>query len=159
MTKHRPYRLNKIGARQLRSNVSGPRRPAVVPGPEFATIRLVVRQPLRLILLGGLALLLAGLFHPTTAKAACPFASDCCSVSASHEKPAQAQTSAPDHCPFKGSQTDQCCCACPLTLSLIDWPSAPFVFVEGCSSIFSLPEPTLLTRSDRPPYPPPRAQV
>jgi hypothetical protein len=62
-----------------------------------------------------------------------------------------------DHrCPLKPAEAVQCCSACFLTLALIDFSSAAFVFDHGTGEIFKLEDLTSFARPAQPPYPPPR---
>ncbi len=108
-------------------------------------------QVSRLILLACLGFLLTGLVSPATTMACGAPPPECCS--AAKDKPAD-DKHASSPCPFK--QADVCCTACPLTFAAIAAEVTPFVLEGGTSSAFDLLQSVLVTRSDRPPYPPPR---
>ncbi len=122
-------------------------------------------QASRLILLICLGLFAFPVLRPAAAKACGMQTQECCEATAHRvrrigelwDQSAQADQTIPQHCPFKATQTDQCCSGCPLTASLIDSLTAPFVFAEGGGAIFRLRDFSPVRRSDRPPYPPPRA--
>jgi len=82
-----------------------------------------------------------------------PAESSCCQMT-SGEEMFCAMVS--HRCPLKPAEATQCCATCLLTLPLIDFASAAFVFDDTTSEILKLEKFESSARPARPPYPPPR---
>ena len=77
--------------------------------------------------------------------------SDCCA-----RMKAEADRDCDHHTP-KSDQEQQCCAACSLGLALLLTPARPFVYPPLGDETFAAFVSTELSRSERPPVPPPRA--
>jgi hypothetical protein len=78
--------------------------------------------------------------------------SDCCA----RMKADAADRECEQHAP-KSHQEQQCCAACSLGLALLVSPARPFLYPSLGDETFPAFVPTELSRSERPPVPPPRA--
>ena len=79
--------------------------------------------------------------------------SDCCA----RMKAAEDADRECDHHAPKSGQEQQCCAACSLGLALLLTPARPFVYPPLGDETFAAFISRELSRSERPPVPPPRA--
>ena len=123
---------------------------------KWVTISAVRTQICRLALSLILGLVAAGFFQPASALACGNSAPpDCCQAPATPES--HDPVTADQPCPFMPASSSQFCASCPRTFSLIGFEHIPFVFNDASVSAIVVQDPAFLTRTTRPPYPPPRS--